>query len=64
MAPLAEDRCGSRLRRGLPELSDHSTLASGDTLTISPRGLAVLDALREDPQYRDVLADPFDDAGD
>jgi hypothetical protein len=64
MAPLADDRCGSRLRRSVTDLSDHSTLANGDVLTLSPRGVAFLDALRDDPRYRDLLADPFGDAGD
>jgi hypothetical protein len=62
MAP-PDDRCGHRHRRSLPE-SDHSTVAQGDALTLSPRGLALLDALRDDPRYRDLLADPFADGRD
>jgi hypothetical protein len=62
MAP-PDDRCGHRHRRSLPE-SDHSTLAQGDAVTLSPRGLALLDALRDDPRYRDLLADPFADGSD
>ena len=62
MAP-PDDRCGHRHRRTLPE-SDHSTVAHGDALTLSPRGLALLDALRDDPRYRDLLADPFADGRD
>jgi hypothetical protein len=63
MTPPHDDRCGFRQRRNLPE-NEHSTLASGDALGLSPRGLALLDALRDDPRYRDLLADPFADGRD
>jgi hypothetical protein len=63
MAPPPDDRCGFRQRRSLPE-SEHSTLASGDVLGLSARGLALLDVLRDDPRYRDLLADPFGDGPD
>ena len=63
MAPPADDRCGIRHRRGVSE-SDHSTLSNGDVLTLSPRGMALLDALRDDPRYRDLIADPFGDGPD
>jgi archaeosine-15-forming tRNA-guanine transglycosylase len=63
MASPADDRCGSRHRRGVSD-SDHSSLSNGDVLTLSPRGAALLDALREDPRYRDLIADPFGDGRD
>jgi hypothetical protein len=64
MAPHADDRCGSRLRRSVTDPSEHGTLANGDVLTLSPRGRVFLDALRDDPRYRDLLADPFGDGAD
>jgi hypothetical protein len=63
MSRPADDRCGARIRRSAPD-HDHSTLADGDTLALSPRGRALLDALRDDPRYRDLIADPFGESTD
>jgi hypothetical protein len=63
MAALRKDRCGTRHRRQTPE-HDVCPLPDGqDVVGLTPLGHALLDALRDDPRYRDIIADPFGDHG-
>jgi hypothetical protein len=64
MSPRSDDRCGSRFRfrRDAPE-PDHSTVANGDDLALTPLGRALLDQLREDERFRELIDDPFGEGG-
>ena len=60
MAPRRDDRCGARLRRGASqELEPH--VPATEEVGLTPLGRAFMEALREDPRYRDLIADPFGD---
>jgi hypothetical protein len=61
MAPGSDDRCGARFRRHPPERDTH--LPETQPLGLTSLGAALLDALREDERFRDIIADPFGDHG-
>ena len=62
MAASRKDRCGTRLRRQAPE-PDACPLPDRQPVTLTPLGQAMVDALREDPRYREIFADPFGEQG-
>jgi hypothetical protein len=62
MAPASDDRCGARFRRSVPE-PDHSPVAMGDEVAISSLGRALLDQLRQDERFRELIDDPFGEDG-
>jgi hypothetical protein len=60
MAALRKDRCGTRARRQMTE-PDACRLPDAQDIGLTPLGHAMLEALRDDPRYRDVIADPWGD---
>jgi hypothetical protein len=62
MAPRRDDRCGSRFRRPIPDL-EPSPVQEADELSLTSLGQQFIEALRDDPRFRDVIADPFGDHG-
>jgi len=63
MPPSRKDRCGVRLHRHGAD-RDVCPAHDEDALGLTPLGHALLEALRDDPRYREIIADPFgDDAG-
>ena len=59
MANSPEPRCGTRARpRPAPE-PDGCRLPDGDDVGLTPQGRALLDALRDDPRFADIRADPW-----
>jgi hypothetical protein len=58
MTPLPDDRCGARFRRATPEF-DHGAVAAGKDVALTPLGRALLDQLREDERFRELIDDPF-----
>jgi hypothetical protein len=62
MAAPRKDPCGTRFRRQIPEPDAHA-IPEGGELGLTPLGHALLDALREDERFRDIIADPFGDHG-
>jgi len=63
MAPQFDECRGARHRRTTHERHEHSPIAPGDELTVSPLGRAFLDALRQDERYRDLIDDPYGTGG-
>jgi hypothetical protein len=57
------ERCGIRLRRPIPEPEGCAGVADGDDMALTPLGDALLEALRDDERFRDIIADPFGDHG-
>jgi hypothetical protein len=60
MSAHRKDRCGTRTRRPAPE-SDGCRVPDGQEVGLTPQGRAMLDALRDDPRYAEILADPWGD---
>jgi hypothetical protein len=61
MAPRPDDRCGARSRRTTHDPEPH--VPETELLGLTPAGRALMDLLREDERFRDVLADPFGETG-
>jgi hypothetical protein len=61
MAPRRDDRCGARSRRATHDPEHH--VPETEPLGLTALGHALMDALREDERFRDVLADPFGETG-
>ncbi|MCW3001245.1 MAG: hypothetical protein JWQ20_543 [Conexibacter sp.] len=62
MASRREDRCGARFRRATPDI-EPSPVTEADELTLTSLGQQFIESLRDDPRFRDVIADPFGDHG-
>jgi hypothetical protein len=62
MASRRDDRCGARFRRAAPDF-EPSPVDDGDDLALTSLGQQFLEALRDDPRFRDVIADPFGEHG-
>jgi hypothetical protein len=62
MPSRRDERCGARFRRATPE-PDHEpeVVQEADELSLTSLGQQFIEALREDPRFRDVIADPFRD---
>jgi hypothetical protein len=58
-----DDWCGARLRRGRrPSRQDPEPRPpEGQELGLTTLGAALIEALRDDERFRDVIADPFGD---
>jgi hypothetical protein len=57
MAPRRDNRCGARLRRDKTDIEPH--MPETEELGLTTLGTAVIDLLRDDERFRDVIADPF-----
>jgi hypothetical protein len=62
MASRRDDRCGARFRRGAPDF-EPNPVSEGDDLSLTSLGQQFIEALRDDPRFRDVIADPFGEHG-
>jgi hypothetical protein len=62
MAPRRDDRCGARVRRRVPDAAEPH-VPETEPLGLTAAGQALMDALREDERFRDLLADPFGEDG-
>jgi hypothetical protein len=62
MASRRDDRCGARFRRATPDF-EPNPVQEADDLSLTSLGQQFIDALRDDPRFRDVIADPFGDHG-
>jgi hypothetical protein len=60
MAAGPDERCGTRTRRRPPE-AEGCDVPAGQETGLTPLGQALLDLLRDDPRYRDIIADPWGD---
>jgi hypothetical protein len=61
MLPRREDWCGARFRRGghpSPQDSEPHVPESQE-LGLTTLGAALIEALRDDERFRDVIEDPF-----
>jgi hypothetical protein len=63
MAQRRDDRCGSRFRRPVPDIEPNPAVQEADELSLTSLGQQFIEALRDDPRFRDVIADPFGDHG-
>ncbi len=57
MAPRRKDRCGTRFRRHTPEDEPH--VPETQELGLTGLGEALLEALKHDERFSEVIADPF-----
>jgi hypothetical protein len=62
MASGRDDRCGARFRRAAPDI-EPSPVTETDELALTSLGQQFIEALRDDPRFRDVIADPFEEHG-
>jgi hypothetical protein len=62
MASRRDDRCGARFRRAAPDL-EPTPVTEADELSLTALGQQFIEALRDDPRFRDVIADPFGEHG-
>jgi hypothetical protein len=64
MPSRRDERCGARFRRATPEPDPEPDLVQeADELSLTSLGQEFIEALRNDPRVRDVIADPFGDHG-
>jgi hypothetical protein len=61
MASRRDERCGARFRRATPDVDP--AVSDGDDVSLTSLGQQFLEALRDDPRFRDVIADPFGEHG-
>ena len=63
MPTRRDERCGARFRRATPEPDPEAEIVvqEADELSLTSLGQQFLEALRDDPRFRDVIADPFGD---
>jgi hypothetical protein len=59
MASRRDDRCGARVRRRATPDAVEPHVPETQSLGLTAAGQALIDALREDPRYRDIIDDPF-----
>jgi DNA-binding HxlR family transcriptional regulator len=59
MAPRRKDRCGTRFRRRTPEDEPH--VPETQELGLTGLGEALIEALKHDERFSEVIADPFGD---
>jgi DNA-binding HxlR family transcriptional regulator len=57
MAPRRKDRCGARFRRRTPEDEPH--VPETEELGLTGLGEALIEALKHDERFSEVIADPF-----
>jgi DNA-binding HxlR family transcriptional regulator len=57
MAPRRKDRCGTRFRRQTPEDEPH--VPETQELGLTGLGEALIEALKHDERFSEVIADPF-----
>ena len=57
MAHRRDDRCGARLRRDKTDAAPH--MPETGNVGLTGLGAALLELLREDERFREVIADPF-----
>jgi hypothetical protein len=62
MASRPDDRCGARFRRATPDF-DPTPVTESDEISLTTLGQQFIEALRDDPRFRDVIADPFGEHG-
>jgi hypothetical protein len=62
MAPRRDDRCGARNRRRAHDAPDPH-LPETEPLGLTAAGQALMDALRDDERFADLLDDPFGEQG-
>jgi hypothetical protein len=62
MASRRDDHCGARFRRAAPDV-EPDPVSEGDDLSLTSLGQQFIEALRDDPRFRDVIADPFGEHG-
>ena len=63
MASRRDDCTGARFRRATPDFEVGPTVQEADDLSLTTLGQQFIEALRDDPRFRDVIADPFGDHG-
>jgi hypothetical protein len=62
MPARRDDRCGARARRRTSDAAEPH-VPETQPLGLTADARALLDALRDDPRFRDVIADPFGEHG-
>jgi hypothetical protein len=63
LASRRDDRCGARVRRRATPDAVEPHVPETEALGLTAAGQALMDALRDDPRYRDLIADPFGEHG-